>query len=148
MEPVNHLKEPVNHLNRSQGGKNRFIYLHSIYLQIISTTRKLLGKVKVDFSGPVFPSERLSACGERLSPGSWWLSASLGAAGRLQCTALPGGFLPCGVYARATEAWHPGCPERGGKGCKRPGLHTQETGCPSSMPCFSGGPSEKDKTSQ
>ena len=27
-------------------------------------------------------------------------------------------------------------------------VHTIETGFPSSMPCFSGGPSEKDKTAQ
>lgn len=27
-------------------------------------------------------------------------------------------------------------------------VHTKETGFPSSMPCFSGGPSEKDKTAQ
>lgn len=51
-----------------------------------------------------------------VSPGSWWLSAFPGAAGHLQCTAQPGGLLHCGASAGATGAWHPGYPERGGRG--------------------------------
>lgn len=69
-------------------------------------------------------------CKEWVSPGSRWLSAFPEAAGHLRCTAQPGGLLHCSASAGATEAWHPGCPERGGKD------HRETYGCMPVGPAF------------